>query len=138
MDNLIISRSDFDCACDIVDSVSGTVTVTRCVEDGAARRFPNEKYLEYLRWLDSLNRDGIPESPYADLSPANRFERNVSEVMILLENDGSLYLSDYRTFLQEDKQIAYVLHHYYGMAWIFTQHVNEAIKRKRRRIRKII
>lgn len=133
MDNLIISRTDFDHAIDIVDSVSGTVTVTRCVEDGAARHFPNEKYLEYLKWLDSLNREGIPESPYADLSPANRFERNVAEVMILLENDGSLYLGDYRTFIFEDKQIAYVLHQYYGMAWVFTQHVSEAVKRKRSR-----
>lgn len=132
-----ITRTEFDSACSLVDGVSGTVTVKRCTEDGAARRFPNDEYLAYLEWVDNLNAEGTPESPYADLSPANRFERNVGEVMTLLETDGTLYLEGYRTFLAEDKQIAYVLNQYHGMAWIHTGHVTEAVKRKRQRRKNI-
>lgn len=129
----IITRTEFQEACDCVDAVSGTMTITRCIEESTARRFPNDHYLIYLEMIDQLNANGVPDSPYASLTPTHRFERNVSEVMALLESDGTLYLQEYRTFLKEDKQIAFVLNQYYGMAWIMKNHVNEAIIRKRQR-----
>jgi hypothetical protein len=134
----IISRSEFALACDHVDAVSGTVTVKRCVEDGAARLFPNENYLDYLDWIDDLNREGLSEDAQDELPPIARFEKAVSDVYKRLEKDGSLYLEDYRMFVSEKFQILYALNIHYGMSWVFINHVVEAIARKRQRKHKNI
>lgn len=128
MDNLI-SRSEFQLGCDLVDSVSGTISITRCTENNAARLFPSDPYLEYLQWLGEYVRD---ENAYLELMPADRlFEVHVNEVLNLLEVDGSLYIPEYRSFLATHLQIRTAINFHLGMSWISDRHIQEAIRRKR-------
>lgn len=125
----IISRTEYQNACDTVDCVSGTMSVSRCTEANASRHFPSDPYLEYLNWLDEYRRD---ELAYQELlAPHVVFERYVNEVFSLLEPDGSLYIPDYRAFLKDMVQIRNAINWHLGMAWISDHHIREAIKRKR-------
>lgn len=126
----IITRSEFESACDIVDDVSGTASINHCTEEKAARLFPSDPYVEYLRWLEEYLPD--PIDPKLDPAPFV-FERYVKEVMELLEHDGTLYLEGYRSYLFSKTQIRTAINDYMGMAWISDHHVSEAVKRKRSR-----
>lgn len=129
MENIIISRTEYQNACDTVDDVSGTVSVVRCTENNASRLFPSDPYLEYLDWLNEWSGG---DDALLEIIPIHiKFERYVNRVFSLLEDDGSLYIPDYRTFLTDKSQIMNAINLYFGMSWVFSIHVVEAIRRKR-------
>lgn len=126
----IITRVQYENACEVIDDVAGTVSVWHKTEDDAARLFPDDEYIAHLRWLADYVRNDFQEIEY---SPKELFERCVMEVVELLDSDGSLYLKQYRSFLFHNQQILFAINRHLGMCWIFDCHVEEAVRRKRSR-----
>lgn len=125
-----VTRAEFLSACQCVDDVSGTMSVKRCIENDTARLFPNDDFLAYLHWLHDMI---IDELPFEQMTPLQRFESGVNDVLEILEPDGTLYLEDYRAYLDSEKQILFAINRHFGMAWIHAPQVHEAIVRKRQR-----
>lgn len=123
-----ITRTVFQNACNALDDVAGTMSVSRCIEQDAARLFPTDDFVAYLDWLHDLILEDLPIS---EMTPCQRYESAVNDVIEVLEPDGTLYLEDYRTYLDSDKQILFAINRHLGMAWIHAPHVREARKRKR-------
>lgn len=123
-----ITRTVFQNACNAVDDIAGTMSVSRCIEQDAARLFPTDDFMAYLDWLHDLITEDLP---CEDMTPAQRYESAVNDVLEVLEPDSTLYLEDYRTYLDTDKQILFAINRHFGMAWIHAPHVKEARKRRR-------
>lgn len=131
MQEMIISRAEFEDACHYVDEISGTMAICHTTEEKAARLFPNDDYIQYLEWLRNYIKN---DEFYYELNDAKRrFEAYVNEIVDMLDPDGSLYVQEYRAVLVNEQQILYALNRHFGMAWIFDVHVREAVKRRRQR-----
>lgn len=128
---MIISRTEFIACCNVLDSVSGTMSVKHCTEQDAARLFPSDEFMEYLRWLDYFNALMVDDTDHAIAPIETRFENGVNEVVTLLDPDGKLYLPEYRTFLEHPHHIRLAIHQYFGKVWLMESQILEAIRRKR-------